>query len=117
MSNHNTEEIKITRGGIVKLEYTDHFAQEQFIEHIMEKYGDPKDNRLLYLYSVRALELVIAYGLEHHNVSKNQLSYFLFDVIPDVEHAEIVAYCDNDILTNNARLEKYDYWDTKGAEV
>ena len=83
----------------------------------MSRYGDPKANQLLYLYAVRALELVIDYGLEHHNASKNQLAYYLFDFIPDVTFSEIVAYCDNDILTTNARLEKYDYWDTKGAEV
>jgi len=117
MNNHTTNETITTNAGTVTLEYADSFAKDQFIKHIMSNYGDPKANQLLYLYAVRSLELVIDYGLEQHNASKNQLSYFLFDVIPDVEHAEIVAYCSNDILTNNARLEKYDYWDTKGAEV
>jgi len=116
MNNHTTNETITTNAGTVTLEYADSFAKDQFIKHIMSNYGDPKANQLLYLYAVRSLELVIDYGLEQHNASKSQLSYFLFDVIPDVEHAEIVAYS-NDILTNNARLEKYDYWDTKGAEV
>ena len=119
MNNHTTQET-ITTGasGSITLEYADHFAKEQFIKHILRKYEPAaKANQLLFLFSIRALQLTVDYGQEHNNVSKNQLAYYLFDVIPEVTFSEIVAYCDNEILSDNARQEKYDYWDTKGAEL
>lgn len=114
--NTTTEHIIKRNDDEIVLNFADYFAKEQFIKHVVSKYGEPHDNELLFLYSVRALELMIDYGIEHNNASKNQLAYFLFDLVPDVTFAEVVAYCDNYILTNNARIEKYDYWDTEGAE-
>lgn len=114
MNNHetittNTNEIELT--------FENNFDREAFIKHIVKK-SESDGNERLYIFAVRFLERVIDYGIEHKNVSKNQLAYFLHEIIPDVEFAEIVAYCANDILTNNARHEKYNYWDSKeGGKV
>lgn len=111
-----THETITTNNHTFELEYTDHFASDQFIRHVLNKYdnGDKKD--LVYLFSARMLETVIQYGIEHNNVSLNQLAYFLYDIIPEMEYSEVVAYCENDILSQNARLEKYDYWDRRDRE-
>lgn len=43
---------------------------------------------------------LIEYGLAHHNNSKDQLAYFLSDIIPEVEFEDIAKFCDNSILTS-----------------
>lgn len=111
-----TETITTFSGSTITLEYSDHFAGRQFIQDLIKQFGEPGENANHYIFSLRALEMLISYGVEHHNASKNQLAYFLFDTVPDVTFREIVAYCENDILTNNAQLEKYDYWEAKGAK-
>lgn len=97
---------------IYNLEYEAGFAKRQFIEAVITKYSNDKDE-LLKIYTTRLLQLAINYGIEHHNNSKNQLAYYLFDVVPDVTFAEVVAYCADEILTDNAIIEKGDYWDEK----
>lgn len=110
MNNHETINNDIT------LELEGSFAVRQFIADQLRKHTeliDKPTDPLLKIYTARLLETVIDYGLEHKNASKDQLAFYLYDVIPDVDFAEVVAYCSNDILTNNARNEKYDYWDSK----
>lgn len=93
------------------LDYWDNFAGKQFIEHLIHAHDITEANGAM--FTARLLELVIEYGQEHRNNSKDQLAFYLYDVIPDVEFSEVVAYCSNDILTNNAKNEKYEYWDSK----
>ena len=87
-----------------KLVYTNHFAKQQFIMHLLLKH-----HLATCVYSLRTLENIVNYGLEHKNTSRNQLAYFLFDIVPDVEFKEVAAFCEDDILTVNAQYEKDDY--------
>ena len=108
-----TETITDTTPAIT-LEYENGFASKQFIEHITAIYC--YGQKLSKMFLCKFLEAVIEYGIESKNASKNQLAYFIYDMVPDVEFCEVCAYCSNEILTNNARLEKYDYWG-RGTEA
>ena len=100
----------------VELDYIDGFDGTQFVNHILRKYGNGKDE-LLTVFTARMIEHVIDYGKEHHNNSLNQFAFYLYDLIPEAEFSEVVAYCADEILTTNARNEKSDYWDSTEGEL
>lgn len=48
-------------------------------------------------FAVDMAENIIDYGLKHCNHSKEQLAYFISDMIPEVEYCEVVDFCSSDI--------------------
>lgn len=46
---------------------------------------------------------IIAYGLKHHTHGKDELVYFLKDILPEVEFEEIARFADESILTQSTK--------------
>ena len=46
---------------------------------------------------------IIAYGLKHHMHEKDELVYFLKDILPEVEFEEIAVFANESILTQNTK--------------
>ena len=51
------------------------------------------------------VENIIDSAVEHNNVSKDQLCYFVSDMLPEVEFLEVARFCENGILTNSTLKE------------
>lgn len=49
---------------------------------------------------------VVDLALENHNASLDQLGYFLSDMLPEVEFAEVAAFMDDSLLTAHGREAK-----------
>lgn len=52
------------------------------------------------------MDNVLNYALEHHNVSLDQLCYFLSDMMPFVSFGEVAAFMDDDHLTAAGLVRK-----------
>lgn len=102
------QEVIETNKGPVKLEYSDGIAGRQLIDHLINKYGVGSDKAQIFV--IRFIENAIAYAVRNHRGNKNHMAYYLHEVLPDVTFSEIVAYMENDELTDNAVREKYDFW-------
>ena len=50
---------------------------------------------------------IIEYGIKEKSVAKNQLVYFLDDMIPEIEIKEIVPFVSDNYLTNDFQKIKY----------
>lgn len=110
----HTEVITSENGAELVTLHFDEYGHDtkQFIEFIISKY-DLHHNNPASVFSVVMLRNMIDYGKDHYAGTKDRLAYFLFDIIPDVEFKEVVAFFSNDVLTTNAKYEKYEYWDSR----
>lgn len=108
--NKEVERIHTSKNHTVELEYYagSPIDETKFIEHLIVKHGLSGQNSV---YAIKCLENIVDYGKDRKTASKDQLAYYLYSVVPEVEFKEIVAYIADDCLTSNAIEEKYDYWD------
>lgn len=74
---------------------------EEFVQFVLTTHGD-SNNQFEYLM----LYNIVEYGIKHHNTSKDQLAYFLSDIIPNVEFTEVINYVNNDYLTESSKRLK-----------
>lgn len=51
----------------------------------------------------KTCENIIAYGLKHHTHGKDELVYFLKDILPEVEFEKIACFVDESILTQSTK--------------
>lgn len=61
---------------------------------------------------------VIDYALKHKNISKDQLAYFISDLLPEIEFLEVAKFCSNECLTGGTleqlgRYKKESHFDEK----
>lgn len=50
---------------------------------------------------------IVVYGNDHHSVSKDQLAYFLSDVIPDIDFEDVIKFIADECLTDaSIKLKK-----------
>lgn len=54
----------------------------------------------------QTVENIVNYALEKHNFSLDQLGYFLSDMLPEVEFADVAAFMDDSQLTAHGREVK-----------
>lgn len=57
-------------------------------------------------YALDMIDNIIQYGIQKQNVSRDQLVWFLYDILPDISFKEIAVYCDDDKLTAYGLSEK-----------
>lgn len=57
----------------------------------------------------RLIDNVVEYGEKEKTHSKDQLVYFLSDIIPEVEFGEIAQFADNSYLTKTGLMQKQDW--------
>ena len=110
LPNRQVERIHTDKDFTVELEYFNGspIDDKKFIEHIITK---PRLSGPISAYAVRCIENIVEYGKGHKTASKDQLAYFLYSLIPEIEFKEVVAFIEDESLTANAVDEKYSYWD------
>ena len=52
---------------------------------------------------------IVNYAQKHEHVSKDQLVYFISDMIPEVTFGEVAQFADDDILTASGLSEKRNF--------
>lgn len=85
--------------------YTNHFALQSFITYQIDKQQLRND-----LYAVYMLEKLATYATKHQKPTRDSLAYFLMDTVPELEYAEAVAFCEDEILTEDAQEIKRTFW-------
>lgn len=55
----------------------------------------------------QTVENIIDYAQKWEHVSRDQFAYFLSDMIPEIEFSEVARFCDDDILTDWGREQKF----------
>ena len=68
------------------------FNRDGFIEWLEGKYW-------LNSFTVELLDNIIDYAHKHEHVSKDMFVYFISDLVPEVEFADVAKFCEDEILT------------------
>lgn len=58
-------------------------------------------------FTRQLVENVIDYANKWERVSKDQFTYFVSDMLPEVEFGEVAAFVDDKSLTEEGKLRKY----------
>lgn len=69
------------------------FNEKAFTEWLEEKYD-------LNSYAVEMVTNIIEYAHKWEHVSKDQLAYFISDLLPEVEFEEVAQFCEDCMLTD-----------------
>lgn len=72
------------------------FNFEGFILWLNEKFSGCLDNQ----WNYDLVENIIEYGFKHEMIAKDQLCYWISDILPDVEFLEVARFMEDDHLTN-----------------
>ena len=59
--------------------------------------------------SYQLINNIVCYGMEQKNNAKDQLVYFITDLVPRLDFGEVAAFCDDAHLTNYGIAEKEKY--------
>ena len=92
------------------LEYSNHFAKNDFILYFIRK-EDLRDNIAFLLL----LEKITDYGVKHYTTTCDDLVYFLTDTVPGLDYVEACAFCEDDILTETGLHAKREFWNRGGV--
>ena len=85
------------------LTFKDGFDKQNFMWYMQEAFS-------MAVFGRNLLESIVEYAIKNEHVSKDQLAYFLSDIIPEVEFCETAAFCEDTILTSNGLYEKEKFW-------
>ena len=122
--NANSEQVKMEwmkkaawRAAKAECWNDDLYELDESVLKENKMYGFDRGNFMSYLgsefaldgFSIRLVENIIEYGLEHETNSDDQFASFLEEVLPEVEFGEIAAFCDDDILSDDGRKKKVDW--------
>lgn len=97
------------------LVYIEGIAGEELITYMLDKMELQKDPAGPCIdYSRQLIENVIAYGRKHKTTSKDSMLYFLCDILPDIEAEEAAAFISDELLTDNGKALKSQFWGKYG---
>ena len=94
-----------------ELQYTDGIDANMLIKFLIEKHDLEDGGKYAETFAIMMLEKTIQYGIKRHNVSKDELAYYLMDVIPELEFTEATAFIIDDQLTGDGLKHKNNFWD------
>lgn len=78
------------------------FHKQEFMTYLKDQFPDPFSTH----FTWDMVENLIDYAEENENHSKDQLCYFLSDILPEVEFGEVAAFMPDELLTANGQSEK-----------
>lgn len=85
-----------------KLQYDEHgLASKQLIEYLINIHDLNSS-----VFSILTLEKIIEYGEANCDVSKDQLAYYLVDLIPELTYEEVILFFSDEKLTEFGLEEK-----------
>ena len=94
-----------------ELKYQNGIDADMLIKFIIEKHDLEDGGKYAETFAIMMLENVIQYGIKRHNVGKDELAYYLMDVIPELEFTEATAFIIDDQLTSDGLKHKNNFWD------
>lgn len=81
------------------------FNREAFFSYLSDKFKLNIDSS----YSVlrELFDNLVEYGESHHNTTVNQLAYFIYDIVPEIELEEVLSFDKNNFqnLTNGISVK------------
>ena len=77
------------------------FNGDAFLSYLAENFNGFEN-----CFLRQTIENILEYGQKYHHISKGQFVYFLYDLIPKLDIAEIAQFANDEILTNQLILEK-----------
>ncbi len=77
------------------------FNKEKFMDYMKQEFS-PMDNHFTY----DMVENLVDYAIQHKSHTKDDLCFFLSDIIPEVEFGEVAIFEDDANLTNCGLEEK-----------
>lgn len=83
------------------------FNKDAFMAYMEENFTGFENSFLRQL-----VDNVVEYGTTEKTHSKDQLVYFLLDIVPELEFGEIAQFVDDSYLTKTGLLEKQDWLQT-----
>lgn len=90
------------------------FDKDRFMEYLQDEFA-AFDNAWDFLRGT--ISNLIDFGMRHHNQSKDQLGYFLSDILPGVEFQDVAMFIDDAYLTQNGQAEKAEAAAKLGREI
>lgn len=83
------------------MNFTNGLAKDEFLQHMFEEFPTVFDNT----FSRTMLENIVNYGTaDNFTHTKNDLYYFLKEMIPEVEPGDLIPYIDKSCLTNEVSI-------------
>ena len=83
--------------------YLNGFDKEDFLWYVARNYIKHACG-----YADDMVENLVNYAIKNEHVSKDQLCYFLADMLPEIEFAEVAQFAEDDILTEWGKQQKAD---------
>ena len=72
------------------------FDVDGFMEWLKEKFAGCLDN----YWDFELVENIINYGFKHEMIGKDQLAYWISDMLPEVEFLDVARFMEDGHLTN-----------------
>lgn len=72
------------------------FDKDGFMHWLKEKFPEILNTH----WNWELVERIIDYAIKYKNISKDQLSYFISDILPEVEFLEVAKFCHKSFLTD-----------------
>lgn len=85
------------------MNYEKGFARNAFMNYLSEKFD-------VNSFAEDIVNIIIDYAHTHEHISKDQFAYFISDMLPDIEFAEVAAFCEDCCLTSDGIKAKHDFW-------
>lgn len=87
------------------MNYIKGFDRFAFVEYLQERFNFDKNS-----FTFDMINNIIEYAHKYKHVSKDQFAEFLADMIPEIEFAEVAAFCADGCLTAYGINAKHDFW-------
>lgn len=83
----------------------DNFNREAFFSYLSDKFNLNIDSSYSFLRDL--FDNLVEYGENHHNTSVNQLAYYIYDIVPNIELEEVLSFDKNNFknLTNEISVK------------
>jgi hypothetical protein len=85
------------------------FDEKGFLEYLEREFPTVFTNS----FARELVENVIDYGIKYERVSKDQICYFLQDMLPEISFGEIAMFVEDGSLTEFGKREKKKRWRRK----
>ena len=86
------------------MNYEKGFDRNAFLDYMQEQFN------LHGNFTIDMINNIIDYAHKYEHVSKDQFAEFLADMIPEIEFAEVAAFCADGCLTAYGINAKHKFW-------
>lgn len=88
------------------------FEKKKFIEHVIGKCHLHNN-----VFAILAIENVCDYAINHYGHTCDRAAYFIADILPGIDFAEVAAYFSDSQLTEHGKQAKSSYWQEQAKDI